>query len=291
MSAHPQLLGPTRAGYRCSPRSRWSGRCLSPGRTSGCGAGWDETRQATSWVNAIEAAGVGEPSTGKDPVMATRRSGAGRTAAPRPSPGGRWSSRSPPDCSSSPWPCGRPRLARGPRRSPVERWVIARRSADWTAFFRGATHLGDPGPASSAVSCSAAVAAFRSGRVALVLLVITLVRPARLDRPEDVVGRPRPQLSQLVTAGRRRVSERAHPGRLRVLGRAAGGARVVGGRRRSRCVRPRPSRRSPSCSWRAVACTSGCTGSPTSSAARCSDCCSWCRCTEPSPHQSLRWTR
>jgi membrane-associated phospholipid phosphatase len=83
---------------------------------------------------------------------------------------------------------------------PVERWVIARRSVDWTAFFRGATHLGDPGSAFAGGLVLSAAAAFRSPRVAVVLLLIALVRPLTANVLKDVVGRPRPQLSQLVTA-------------------------------------------------------------------------------------------
>jgi membrane-associated phospholipid phosphatase len=84
---------------------------------------------------------------------------------------------------------------------PVERWVTARRTSGWTAFFRGATHIGDPGTAFVGGLVLSAFAAVRSARVALVIVLLTLVRPLFSSAFKDAVGRPRPQLSQLIAAG------------------------------------------------------------------------------------------
>lgn len=84
---------------------------------------------------------------------------------------------------------------------PVERWVTAHRTAGLTAFFRGATNIGAPATAFIGGLVLTAFALARSVRVALILAAVTLVRPLVSTVVKNAIGRPRPQLSQLVTAG------------------------------------------------------------------------------------------
>ena len=83
---------------------------------------------------------------------------------------------------------------------PIERWVVAQRTPGWTAFFRPATHLGEPGVMFALGVVLAVVAAFRSRTVALAVALVTLARPLASTVVKSAVDRPRPQLSQLTTA-------------------------------------------------------------------------------------------
>ncbi|MGH8861966.1 MAG: phosphatase PAP2 family protein [Jatrophihabitantaceae bacterium] len=83
----------------------------------------------------------------------------------------------------------------------IERWAVEHRTSGWTAFFRGATNFGNPGIAFTVGLVLAAIAVVRSRRTGLLLLLLALARPLASTVVKHAVDRPRPQRSQLVSAG------------------------------------------------------------------------------------------
>jgi membrane-associated phospholipid phosphatase len=84
--------------------------------------------------------------------------------------------------------------------NPVERWVVGQRSPGATSFFRAATNLGAPGFMFAGGLLLAGVALVRSVPVAVVVAAVTLLRPLVSRGVKALVDRPRPRLSELVTA-------------------------------------------------------------------------------------------